>query len=323
MRAPDFWAESQGMVPCLLAPLGTLWHLAGQVRHLTVRPWHAPVPVLCVGNLVVGGAGKTPLARALAAVLRERGRAAHLLSRGYRGTLRGPVRVDPDRHGADEVGDEALLLAGDGPAWIAHDRRAGAWAAAAAGAEVIVMDDGFQNPALAKDLSLLAVDGGYGFGNGLLIPAGPLREPVERGLARAAGAVLIGDDAFGLADRLVDHVPVLRARLVPDKAATELRDRAVIAFAGIGRPAKFDQTLAEIGCDVVGRWHFADHHPYTADEIMELCETAQARGAVPVTTAKDAVRLPAGARAMVTVVNVSLVFERPAALVNLLGPILD
>jgi tetraacyldisaccharide 4'-kinase len=199
---------------------------------------------------------------------------------------------------------------------------AGARTAEADGATAIVMDDGFQNPRLVKDLSLIVVDGGYGFGNGRLIPAGPLRETVEHGLARAQAVVLIGEDRHHIAPTLEERLPVLRARLEPDEAARKLAGRTVLAFAGIGRPSKFYETLRRLGCHVALTQDFPDHHPYTPDDIMEVCEAASALGALPVTTEKDLVRFPAEARGMVETVRVRLVWDDSAAVASLLKPLL-
>lgn len=329
MRTPGFWYGGAGtpnrlpdrLLGVVLAPAGALYGLAGRLRMASAPPpARAGVPVLCVGNLVAGGAGKTPVCLALAEALRARGIAAHFLTRGHGGRERGPLPVDPARHGAAAVGDEALLLAAQGPCWVARDRAAGARAAVAAGAPAVVMDDGFQNPGLHKDLSLVVVDGAVGFGNGRLVPAGPLREPVARGLARAGALVVLGEDRTGVAG-LAGSLPVLHARLEPAEAARDLAGRAVLAFAGIGRPEKFFTTLEGLGARIVGRVGFADHHPFRPDEIMELVDRAAVLGALPVTTAKDAVRLPAEARALVRVVPVRAVWREPGALDRLLEPI--
>jgi tetraacyldisaccharide 4'-kinase len=271
-----------------------------------------PVPVLCVGNLAAGGAGKTPIAIDLARRLAPRG--AHALGKGYGGRERGPLRVDPTRHDARAVGDEALLLAETAPTWIARDRRAGARAAVEAGARLIVMDDGFQYPGLNKDLSLLVFDGASGLGNGRVMPAGPLRETLAAGLARAQVAVIMGEDETNLAARIGARLPVLRARLAPHASAHRFAGRRVFAIAGIARPRKFRATLAELGANVVGARDFPDHHIFTEDEIMEACEAASALSAVPVTTAKDHVRLPEAARAMIEVVRVDVLWADEAAL---------
>ncbi len=323
MRAPEFWhAPGAGGAAALLSPLAAAYGALARLRDWGTTAWRAPVPVLCVGNLTVGGAGKTPTVLALAGYLKAQGLEVACLSRGYGGRERGPLLVDPDRHKAGDVGDEPLLLARVAPTWIARDRRDGARAAIAEGADIVVLDDGLQNPGLRKDLSLVVIDGGYGFGNGRMLPAGPLREPIGRGLARAGAVVLIGEDTRGVADTLPPGLPVLRARLEPDETALRLRDRSVAAFAGIGRPAKFFQTLRDIGAEVTEVTEFADHHPYTEGEIMRLAESAQRRAATLVTTAKDFVRLPESTRALAVAVGVRLRFAEPEALDRLLAPVL-
>lgn len=321
MQAPEFWARP-GLLPALLSPAAAIWDLAAKLRQRGTKPTRVGIPVLCAGNLVAGGAGKTPTALALAALLKARGGSPHFLTRGYGGALYGPIRVNPSTHGSTDVGDEALLLAAAAPTWVSHDRVAGAQAAQAAGATAIVMDDGFQNPKLAKDLSFIVVDGEYGFGNGRLIPAGPLREPVSDGLARAQAVILVGQDRHEIVASLEGRLPVLRARLEPDESALRLAGRTVLAFAGIARPAKFYETLRRLGCNVAITQDFADHHPYTPDEIMALCESASAFGALPVTTEKDLARFPAEARAMVETVRVRLVWDDPAAVEAMLKPLL-
>ncbi len=315
MRAPDFWFRPGGVLPLLLAPLG------GIVATITARRmgrpgWRAPVPVICCGNAGVGGAGKTTLALDLGRRLAGRGVAVHFLTRGYGGRARGMLRVDPGTHDAALTGDEALLLASVAPCWVAADRAAGARAAVAAGAEAIVMDDGLQNPALSQDCALLVIDGEVGFGNGRVLPAGPLREPAAAAAARCRAAVLIGEDRAGAAAALPSWLPVLHVRLVPgDVGLAGLR---VLAFAGIARPAKFFASLEQAGATVVERIGFPDHHRFAADEIASLIATAARRGAVPVTTAKDWVRLPGLARDQVRVLPVSLAWEAPDAIDELL-----
>ena len=317
MRAPDFWTED-GALAALLAPLGAGYDLAGRLRRALVPPVSADIPVICVGNLVAGGAGKTPVVLALAAALAARGAVVHCLSRGYGGRAPGPRRVDAARDSAAEVGDEALLLARAAPSWVARDRAAGARAAAAAGARVLVMDDGFQNPALAKDLSLVVVDGAYGFGNRRVMPAGPLRETVARGLARADAVVLLGRDERNLGPTLGARLPLLTARLAPRPGSESLAGRKVLAFAGIGRPEKFFATLAELGAELAGTRAFPDHHPYRATEIRDLRERARALGAILVTTEKDAARLAPEQRDGIETLAVAVAWDDPAALQALL-----
>lgn len=324
MRAPEFW-RTDGALSRALLPVGFALGAMARLRWSLVKPWRASVPVVVVGNLVAGGAGKTPIAISLAIELGRRGRRVHCLTRGYGGRLAGPVRVDPARHTAADVGDEALLLAQHAPCWVAADRPLGARMATGEGADILVLDDGFQNPALAADLSLVVVDGAYGFGNGRVMPAGPLREPIADGLARAGAVVLMGQDEAGVlpvieAER--PSLPVLRARLLPGPEGDGFAGRRVLAFAGIGRPEKFFRMLADLRADLVGRESFADHHRYTPDEIMRLVERASQLRASTVTTAKDAQRLPPEARAMVEVLTVGVGWKDPVSLDRVLTPIL-
>lgn len=320
MKAPGFW-RADGALPLLLAPLSLGMIAGGWLRRRCATPYRAPVPVICVGNLVAGGAGKTPVAIAIGRHLTARGKTVHFLSRGYGGREAGPLRVDPDRHTAADVGDEPLLLARTAPSWIARHRGLGAAAAVAAGAEVIVMDDGFQNPTVARDLSLVVVDGGYGFGNGRVIPAGPLREPRDRGLARADAVVLMEPDEVDVWPQLPPALTVLRAALVPTvPTETEpLRGRDVFAFAGIARPEKFFATLESVGCGIAGRRVFPDHHPFTDAEVATLLSDAEQMGAIPVTTEKDAMRLPPALRDKVATLPVALQWADEAAVERLLA----
>ena len=315
MRPPGFWQQPAGLASLLLAPLGGIV-ASTTARRVAPAGWRAPVPVICCGNVTVGGAGKTTLALDLGRRLAARGIAVHFLTRGYGGRARGVLRVDPERQDAGTAGDEPLLLAAVAPCWVAADRAAGARCAVAAGAAALVMDDGLQNPTLAKDASLLVIDGGSGFGNGRVLPAGPLREPVAAGAARCRAAVLIGEDRAGALAALPDGFPVLRARLIPE--APDLAGVRVLAFAGVARPGKFFASAAEAGATIVeSRW-FPDHHPYSRRELGGLLARAARLGAVPLTTAKDAVRLPAELRGRVRVLGIGLTWERPAAIEALL-----
>ncbi len=324
MRAPEFWRRDGGALGEVLAPLGWCYGLATRIRLAWVRPWRPPVPVLCVGNLVAGGAGKTPVVLSLGAYLGQRGYKVHFLGRGYGGTAAGPHRVDPESDAA-AVGDEALLLARAQPTWISRDRIAGV-RAAAEGADLIVMDDGFQNPSVVKDFSVLVVDGRYGFGNGHLIPAGPLRETVQGGLERAHALVVIGDDEAGVENNSAvagGGLPVLKASVRPGPEAEALGGKPVFAFAGIGDPGKFFATLKKIGCEIKGTAVFSDHHRFTVDEISRLKSQAIETEAQLVTTEKDAVRLPPAARDGIEVLTISLQWVDEASLDAVFGPLFD
>jgi tetraacyldisaccharide 4'-kinase len=300
VRAPSFWWQEAGTAAALLAPAAGVYATVAAAR-LRQAGARAGIPVLCVGNPTLGGSGKTPTALALARLLIAAGERPWLLSRGYGGQLAGPVTVDPRHHRADDVGDEPLLLAQCAPTIIARDRVAGARAARAAGASVIVMDDGFQNPALAKDLSILVVDARRGIGNGRVFPAGPLRAPLAAQLARARAMLLIGEGpaAAPMAAAAEAHgLAFFHGRLVPDAAAVAaLAGERVLAFAGIGDPEKFFATLADSGIEAAIRRGFPDHRPYTGADAAALMAEADRAGLPLVTTEKDFVRLK-GRRAL-------------------------
>jgi tetraacyldisaccharide 4'-kinase len=320
MRAPAFWMHQGGVAPRLLSPFAALY-AAFTARRVARPGWRAPVPVICCGNAGAGGSGKTPLALDLGARLAAHGLAVAFLTRGYGGRVRVPVLVDPTRHDAATVGDEALLLAASAPTCVGPDRAEAARLALAAGAQVLVMDDGLQHGSLVKDLALLVIDGAVGFGNGRVIPAGPLREPVAAAAGRCRAAVLIGADAAGARARLPREMPLLAARLAPAPEAAALVGRRVLAFAGIGRPEKFFAMLREAGIVVASCRGFADHHPYSERELRALLAEADRLGALPVTTPKDAVRLPATLRAAVRVVGVRLVWSEPSEIEALLAEV--
>ena len=331
MKAPAFWYRPPGITAALLEPFGRLYDLAGQMRRSRTVPELVGAPVVCVGNLVAGGAGKTPLALDIAHVLAGWGLAPQFLTRGYKGRLAGPVRVVPHLHDAADVGDEALLLADSAHTWVSRDRAAAAHLAVADGARSLVLDDGFQNPALVYRLSVLVVDGAAGFGNRHIIPAGPLRESVEHGLARASALVVMGEDQAGIASEVMEfaafhgsHLPVFHARLEPDHGVAEtLRGQRVFAFAGIGRPAKFFETLERVGAHLEGRVAFADHQPYSAAQILKLVEKAHHKRAQLVTTAKDFVRLPEAVRPKVRVLPVTVAWRNGGAFTRLLAAAVD
>ncbi|NBZ86600.1 tetraacyldisaccharide 4'-kinase [Rhodobacteraceae bacterium CYK-10] len=296
MRAPGFW-QTGGWRSVMLAPLG--WVYGAVTARRVRRPgWKVPVPVICVGNLNAGGVGKTPTVVALVERLAARGRRVAVISRGYGGSLAGPVRVGA--HRADQVGDEPLLISAFCPVYVGADRVASARMAAEEGAEVIVMDDGFQNPLVVKDFSIVVVDAAQGWGNGRCIPAGPLREPVSAGLKRADVVLAIGEGEVSAS------VPLVRGRVEPLAMGMPWKGARVIAFAGIGNPGKFFATLRGEGADILREVALDDHQPLS-DALMKRLELeAMARGAQLVTTEKDAVRLPAAFRGRVMTLVVRL-----------------
>lgn len=293
--APRFWWEG-GVAGWLLSPAGALVGAVAARRMAQPAQGRLSIPVICVGNPTVGGAGKTPTAIALAAMLKDEGRKPAFLLRGYGGRLSGPTAVDPALHHAVDVGDEALLLTAHAPTVISGDRLAGGRLAEAAGANVVVMDDGFQNPGLFKDFSALVIDAGVGIGNGRVTPAGPLRAPLAPQLAKADAMILVGEGTRG--DPVAEAarkagVHLFRARLVPT-GAEALSGQRVLVFAGIGRPAKVADTAREAGAEVVRLRAFPDHHPYTQADARDLLDQAEREGLMLVTTEKDRARLAGG-----------------------------
>jgi tetraacyldisaccharide 4'-kinase len=316
MREPGFWHGPSSLNTHLLKPLAALYG-AVAAKRLRRKGLNAGIPVLCVGNYHVGGAGKTPTVLALARLLCELGETPIVLSRGYGGELRGPVRVDLARHTASDVGDEPLMLAGHLPVVVSRRRADGVPLARSQGATVIVMDDGFQNPAVVKDASLIVIDSERGIGNGQVFPAGPLRAPLRPQLARTDALIVVGNGSAAApvaAEIAAQGKPVLRAHLKPDEAqVAQLRGKRVLAFAGIGDPTRFFNTLRASGIDVAGQRAFADHHPYSQSQIESLVAEAGRDGLTLVTTEKDLARLRDQAQQIVPF-PVTLEFDEPALL---------
>lgn len=319
MRAPTFWKDDNTL-STLLMPLSRVYARCARRKYEGVIPFKLPVPVICIGNVVAGGAGKTPTALAVGAMLKSQGVAVHFLTRGYKGQLAGPVQVDIHSHTAAQVGDEALLLAEVLPTWVSRDRVAGGRAAVKAGAEFIIMDDGYQNPSLHKDVNLLVVDGSYGFGNGRLIPAGPLREPPAEAMQRANAIVLFGEDTHQVLRHASPYKPVLGASLKPRDVASFIREKPVVAFAGIARPRKFYRTLKAMGCEVRHMESFGDHHAFSSKEINRLIAQAKKQDCLLVTTTKDYARLPKELRVEIFPIPVEVVFDEPDALWRVIFP---
>lgn len=332
LPTPRWWYVRSGapapVARALLKPVSWIWAWVTARRIARAHPIDAGVPVICVGNLTAGGVGKTPVVRELLRQLRARGVEAHGLSRGYGGSLTGPIQVDPARHTAAEVGDEPLMLAADAPIWIARDRAAGAQAAARGGARIVVMDDGHQNPSLKKALSLVVVDGEtrngeWPLGDGSVFPAGPLREPLAAGLARADAVVLMLPDDLAAADpellAVFGALPVLIARVVPDAPPPA---GPQLGFAGIGKPWKVERALKAAGCDLKDFASFPDHMAYDEATLKALANQAAHLGAGLVTTEKDWARLPPAWRKKIVAWPVRCVFEDEGALSALLAPLL-
>ncbi len=326
-RPPHFWSagldpQSRAAAPmtrALLTPFAALYATITARRIAKTVPVKLDIPVICVGNLTSGGSGKTPIADAIRAHLVQHAIHAASLSRGYGGKLAGPLKVDASAHIAREVGDEPLMLAANGDSWISRDRRAGGKAMLDAGVQAIIMDDGHQNPSLAKDLSLIVIDSYAPFGNGYVLPKGPLREPPRAGLARAQAVILMGD---GPVPPILQKsaLPVLRARLIQTAPPPK---GPLFAFAGIGRPERFFDHLRTTGGDICDQFGFPDHHIYTPRDLARIHALATAHGYALVTTRKDYVRLPKDARADIIPIDVHAEFDDIAALDALLAPLFE
>jgi len=316
MKTPIFWKNNNAL-SALLFPLSLIYDAASKLHRACVIPLTLPIPVICIGNVTAGGAGKTPVALHVGQKLKQKNLRAFFLSRGYGGNLLGPLLVDPARHTAGEVGDEPLLLARLLPTVVAGDRRAGARLAIEHGAQVIIMDDGLQNPSLAKTLSLLVVDGQSSFGNGHILPAGPLRESIAESIRRADAVIIMGSG-----EMIPFGKPLLRAIIQPS-TDFGLKGKTLLAFCGIATPQKFFTMLETLGATLAETIAFADHHAYTPPDLQTLADKAARHNATLVTTTKDAVRLPETFAKQVRVVDIALAFENEAMLDRLLDDALN
>lgn len=297
LEAPRWWygsRPSDRLKAALLSPASWLYGFAANVRFALTTPYRSSIPVICIGNFTAGGAGKTPLAIYVAQTMPALGCKPAFLTRGYGGRIAGPHQVDAERDTADDVGDEALLLARVAPTFVSADRPAGARAIEASGADLIIMDDGFQNPSLFKNLALVVVDEAAGLGNGRVLPAGPLRAPLSAQLKRADAVIAIGGGRNGTVAAIDSRLPVLEAEIAPAGDVSWLSADPVLAFSGIGRPSKFFATLERLGARVIGTAAFPDHHCFSSAEAADLLAKAEAAGARLVTTEKDRVRIGGG-----------------------------
>ena len=308
---PNFWKKPH-FLAYLLWPFSLIYWALTVLRTFRYRPEPLPVPVICIGNNTVGGNGKTPMVIFCAALLQKAGFSPHVISRGYKGSFQGTMRVDTSAHTAAEVGDEPLLIAKHAPCWVATRRADAALAAIAEGADCIIMDDGMQNPTIKKDLTLMVVDGTFGFGNRMMIPAGPCREPLEVSLNKAQMLIVMGEAKHkDVASVKQIHPHVFQAVLrVDERNKQRVADQSLIAFAGIGHPEKFFDTLRQCGAHLSATYPFADHHRYRDQELEKLISEAQEKGAALITTEKDWLRLPSVYQEKITYLPVSVAMQR-------------
>ena len=322
MKAPGFWTE-EGITATLLSPVGALFGVFGRWRWRFASPVRAGIPVVCVGNLVAGGAGKTPVALSFAALLQQKGHATHFLSRGYGGTIRGPHRVDRRCDSPTTVGDEALLLAVVSPTWVSVDRVAGVRAAAQAGAEIVVMDDGFQNPSIGKDFSIIVISDEQEFGNKRVMPSGPLRESIRRGFSRTNVVVVIGQISSKLQDLIPPKIPIFKAIFEIKKYNEIFKGKNVTAFAGIAYPNKFFKTLEDQGAKVIEKISYPDHYIYNENDLLSLAETANKTKSILVSTQKDYIRIPKSYRSLVNTLEGEIIFKNEELLIEILSNVIE
>ena len=324
MKAPKFWYQKESALCRILKPIGRIYGWSVERRFKRTRPYQADIPVVCVGNLSVGGTGKTPVCLALGKILKEKGISFFFLNHGYKSHQRG-IFVDRVQMSPLDVGDEALLLAEMAPTVVDNKRNRGAQMIQKMGAKALIMDDGFQNPSLIKTVSFIVVDGHTGFGNGCLIPAGPLREPIGKGLQRADAIIIAGRDEANIAaqvKKLVPDMPILSGHFEPDqKVISKLQGKKVLAFAGIGRPEKFFDMLKGSGVPVAKQISFPDHYFYTRFDMEEII--AEADGLPILTTKKDFVKIPKDVQSKITVIEGEFLFDNVAGVESLLKGILN
>lgn len=309
MKTPKHWQNKNFLSAVLYLP-GCLYAIGTWCRLKFCRPRKVSVPVICIGNLTAGGSGKTPVAISIARLLKQAGKHPFFISRGYGGNLQN-ITVDAKRHSPQEVGDEPLLLANEAPVVVNYRRYDGACKAAAEGADIIIMDDGFQNPGLYKDKSLLVIDGAFGLGNLCPIPAGPMREFLSQGLKRADAIILLGEDKCGMLPKL-GNLPVFKGTIVP--VLPQKEKKQAIAFAGIGRPQKFYQSLKDCGISLLKTFDFPDHHFYNRNELQSLIDEAKRSDTDIFTTSKDMVKIPADMRSAFKVLEIGVCWQDEAAL---------
>ncbi len=311
MKTPSFWTSSN-ITSTTLKPLGKIYAWVTSLRINHIIPQKITKPVICIGNITAGGTGKTPVAISIAKLLQQEGKKPFFVSRGYGGKLKD-ILVDKQKHKASEVGDEPLLLARQAPVVINPNRFAAAQKALNHGAEIIIMDDGFQNPGLYKNLSFLVFDGGIGIGNGLCVPAGPLRENFDEGIKRAQAIIILGEDKHNLTKK-IRNLPIFNGKVIATKPS--VNNNNIIAFAGIGRPEKFYTSLRELGFNLLQTIDFPDHHQYNKAELIKLIDMAKKENALLFTTSKDFVKIPSELQKNFNVLEIDILWENQAALLS-------
>lgn len=318
MKAPAFWYKPPCFFSLLLWPLSWLYGRTIKIWSFFQKPYFCEIPIISIGNIVCGGAGKTPTAIAIGNLLQQQGFQVHFVTRGYGGKEKGPLRVDSTFHSADRIGDEALLLAYHSPTWVAKNRVEGVNKALENGAQIIILDDGHQTLSLHKDISFMVIDSVQKFGNEYVLPAGPLREELKEGLKRADGFITIGGelhpDGIIPAKAGISGPPYFNATIIPQPLS--LPSKRVVAFCGLGFPQKFYNSLKNCGFDLVMTESFPDHYLYKRKDLIRLQKLSQQLQGVLVTTRKDWVRIPSSCRKHIYVLDINIQFEHPEKICN-------
>ena len=323
LKAPRFWyKKNDTYISNTLYPLSLLFRFGTKLRNIFSRQRISELPVICIGNIVVGGAGKTPVALKLGSLLKQNGYKPHFVSKGYGGIERNNTLIK-DWHSAQSVGDESLLLSEVAPTWIGKDRNKSFILAKENGADCIIMDDGFQNPTLQKDFSIIVINGEQGFGNKRVIPSGPLRESISRGISRANLIIVIGEIAANIKKKISNSVPLIHAKFKISKNNKIYKNQKVTAFAGIAYPDKFYNSLHEQGAILEKKISYPDHHIFDENDMLNLAETANMTKSILVTTKKDFVRIPKSYRSLVSTLNGEIEFEDESLLIEILGNLLE
>lgn len=323
MLFPNFWLKpklKQSFFTYSLYPMAILWSAVLKLKLITLSQYRSPIPIICVGNITVGGNGKTPTALKLRSLLKELGYKPHILSRGYKANYKGPHRVNHLTDSFLDVGDEALMMAAYGPTWISQNRRSGIKSAVASGANVIILDDGLQNNSIIKDFSILVIETSIGFGNGYLLPAGPLREPISSALEKTDLILTIGEtanqDAFQKEFLHLTKIQCVKGRLIPRATNINFKEKKVIAFAGIGHPEKFRKTLEKLAANVITFKAYTNHKPFKTRQLKQLINQAKKHEAILVTTEKDFVRIPKDLKPSCQALTIDLEIENQSLVLS-------
>ena len=323
LKAPKFWYErNDTFFSVILYPASLVFRFSSKIYTLLNRSNSSELPVICIGNLVVGGAGKTPVALKIGQILKFSGYNPHFLTRGYAGKIKENIKV-LDSHLAEEVGDESLILASVAPTWIGSDRIKSVKLAKKNNADCVIMDDGFQNPVIKKNFSIIVIDGKQGFGNKRVLPSGPLRESIKRGLKRADAIIVVGDDIFNIKNLLPSSIPCFNAKFDVSKNKEIFKGKNVTAFAGIAYPTKFFDTLAKQGARIQKTINFPDHYIYNENDLLKLVETANNNQSILVTTTKDFLRIPKNYQTIIHKLEGEIILEQEGVLKEVLTNVLD